>query len=145
MSDRSKIFISYKRDNKKLVEAVADKLSNSYEVWRDDSDLVPGQILSEALQKNIQDSKIVLAFITKAYCESENCKLEFFFAKRIAKPMLYIMLEKLDIQTLPSGIGMYLAEQFCYNAYHENWTDKIPPLDITILLKAVENLVKGKA
>ena len=49
--------------------------------------------LTDQLADGILKARVFICCITKKYSESDNCKLEFSFAKTNKKPMIIIMLE----------------------------------------------------
>ncbi len=96
------VFISYNWDHKKFVMRFYEELKNNFKLkaWIDDFELKHTS-LSLQLAKAITDSRVFVCFITKKYSESDNCKLEFFLAKRKKKPMIIIMLEPFDDNIAP--------------------------------------------
>lgn len=75
--------------------------------------------------KGIKSSKIFVCSITQAYSDSENCRREVEFASTLKKPMVVLMLERLEIGDL-GGLG-FLINPFvrinCYK-YPERWMKK---------------------
>ena len=138
----SDLFISYESKSLELVFKIANSLQDLYKfkVWIDKKDLKPGMVLHENIQDGITNSEAVLAFVTKHYCESVNCQLEVTYSNRIKKKILYMMLEKLDPTKLPKGMGMFITQLFCFNAYSESWSSETTEK----LVKSIQNLLNEK-
>ena len=92
------IFVSYNWGIKADVRKVCDILeAQNYKVWQDDRELNGGnRPLTAELASGIKSSKIFLCFITKDYCKSYNCNLEVEYANAKKKPMISLMIEKID-------------------------------------------------
>ena len=125
LSVKKDLFISYAWSNtSQLVQSIAKKLESNYDfkVWIDQNEMVSGKTLHENIQNGINNSELMLAFVTRAYCESHNCQLEIQYGNRIKKKILYIILERLgDVSRLPNVMGVLLAENICFNAYGDEW------------------------
>jgi len=91
------IFLSYNWAHKAYVRKLYEKLKYhlNYKVWIDDFELGHTSLTAQ-LANGIIKSRIFVCCITKNYSESENCKQEFFLAKRKKKPMIILMLEPFD-------------------------------------------------
>jgi hypothetical protein len=126
--EKNNLFISYNWGKfKALIYKIANDLEAVYQekVWIDKNQMIPGVNLHQNIQEGIKNSEMVLAFVTLAYCESNNCKLEIQFANRISKKILYVILEKLEnIAELKNGMGVLLSENLCFNAYERPWSDE---------------------
>ena len=93
------IFISYNWAIKKLVKELYIFLTSSlnYKVWLDEKELNAGSSpLTAELASAIKHSKVFLSCITSDYCKSYNCNLEVEYASAKKKPMIFLMVEKLD-------------------------------------------------
>ena len=143
----NQIFISYVWGKKELVSEISKNLETitNHKIWIDDNNMMPGYILHENIQDGINNSEIVLAFVTMAYCESRNCKLEIQYANRIKKKIIYIVLEKLNVGALPNGMGVLLAEIVCLNAYNPKWTNQNMDHYIGKLIEAIQNIKNDKS
>ena len=143
----NQIFISYEWGKKDVVNEIAKNLETitNNKIWIDDNNMMPGYILHENIQDGINNSEIVLAFVTMAYCESRNCQLEIQYANRIKKKIIYIVLEKLNVGALPNGMGVLLAEIVCLNAYNPKWTNQNMDHYIGKLIEAIQNIKNDKS
>jgi hypothetical protein len=91
------VFLSYNWAHKPYVRKLYENLKDQYnlKVWIDDIEL-DNSSLTAQLANGITKSSIFVCCITKEYSKSENCKQEFFLAKRRKKPMIILMLEPFD-------------------------------------------------
>jgi hypothetical protein len=69
-----------------------------YDVWYDNNEIHTGDKLSEKIEKGIDDSSVVLCFVSNEYMKSKNCGLEFFYAFHEDKKCFYLTTEKLDFK-----------------------------------------------
>jgi hypothetical protein len=154
------IFLSYawgekvenKRPNQELIISVRDRLVvEGFKVWMDIFKLGMGN-LYENLQNAINSSAFVLCFINDAYIESENCRMEFFYARELVSyyekehkknqslgsklTLIPIFLKSYSILELKHGIGFVLNSSLRVNGY-PSWTEDT----FKLLLKYInENL-----
>jgi hypothetical protein len=150
------VFLSYawgekvdnKRPNQELMKSVRDRLvKEGFKVWMDIFKLGMGN-LYENLQNAINSSAIVLCFINDAYINSENCRMEFFYARELVSfyereqkknpnvtnrlTLIPIFLKSYSIVELKYGIGFVLNSSLRVNGY-PNWTEDT----FTLLLKHI--------
>lgn len=93
---------------------------NDVSVWFDRRNLrcTEGS-LHHQLAKGIEESEYFLCFVTKKYDNSENCRLEFHWSRKLGKKQVIIMLEKVDTSLL-SHIGIMIEPQLRINYYQNN-------------------------
>ena len=115
------VFISYNHLIKPQVQQLYDILTSlNYKVWLDERELNAGSSpLTTELALAIRDSKVILSCITTDYCKSFNCNLEVEYASAKKKPMIVLMIEKIDTTTIDliqvtgrgqaSGIGFIIT------------------------------------
>ncbi len=73
---KNQLFLSYCHCNKEIVHRVADELTKlNYKIWID-KDLIQGNMLFADIQKGIENSHLVICFISENYCKSKNCLKE---------------------------------------------------------------------
>ena len=102
------VFISY---NWAIIDQVAkfdEKLEKKtgLRIWRDVRDLTNSSIpLTAQLADAIRKSNLIVCFITKQYCQSHNCNLEVDWANTLKKPLVVVMIEKLDFNEEISVTG----------------------------------------
>ena len=100
------IFISYSHRDKEQVYPIIEQLQrDGYRVWYDEG-IHPGSEWPEIIAEHLNDSAICFAFVTQNYLDSSNCKREVHFALMKEKPLISIVLEKID---LPLGMEMQLS------------------------------------
>ena len=118
------IFLSYNWDCKDLVKTLYEKLTTelNYKVWLDDQQLDSSHMLFEQLCEGIKNSKCILCCVTKKYTESDNCIREINFASVSRKPLIVLMLERLDISEIGS-VGFIIAPLTRLNFYKEQNAD----------------------
>ncbi len=144
------VFISYNWGVKKQVKALFDILTSSnYQVWLDENDLNSGSsALTAELAKGIKQSKVFLSCITNDYCKSNNCNLEVEYASAKKKPMIALMIDRIDPTDIDeiqitgrldetSGIGFIITPFVRINCYKnaQDW----PNLNKDEIIKAIKN------
>ena len=148
----NQIFISYEWRRKEFVYEIAKNLEtiSKHQIWIDREKILAGNKLHESIQNGINNSETVLAFVTLAYCESDNCQLEIQFANRIKKKqnkkIIYIVLEHFDnVASLPNGMGVLLTDKLCFNAYEPEWTEQNMEHYIGKLVEAIQKIKNDKS
>ena len=130
---KKQLFVSYCHSNQEIVHRVADELTKlNYKIWID-RDLIGGNILFADIQKGIENSHIVICFISKNYCESNNCMIEINFANNKNKKILPIMLddyfkvEQEGIQLMISRINSFYAfkQPDTFSPWNNNHFEKL--------------------
>jgi len=90
---KKQLFFSYCHSNKEIVHRVADELIKlNYRIWID-RDLIEGHMLFADIQNGIENSHLVICFISEYYCNSQNCMNEITLAYNQKKKILPIMLD----------------------------------------------------
>jgi len=97
------IFISYAhRDSGAVYPILADMQKDGYRVWFDEG-IDPGTEWDETIANSIQNCGYFIAFVSKNYLASYNCKDELNYARDLDKKRLIVYLEEV---TLPAGMAM---------------------------------------
>ncbi len=97
------IFVSYAHKDSDRVFPVLSRLSElGYRIWFD-LGIDPGTEWDENIAHHIDACEYYLAFVSKSFIDSENCKDELVYARDLSKNRLIVYLEEVD---LPSGIAM---------------------------------------
>lgn len=158
------IFLSYAwgekvndtRPNQDLIKLVRGKLvAEGFKVWMDIFKLGMGN-LYENLQNAINSSIVIICFINDAYIESENCRMEFFYARELASyyekenkknpqlkrklTVIPIFLKSYSVVELKHGIGFVLNSSLRINAY-PNWTEQTDELLLKYIRENTSELV----
>jgi hypothetical protein len=114
------IFVSYnQKSNKEIVNKVVSKLENEekFKVWIDHRSMNAGTELYKKMEDGLRQSEIVLCFINKEYCESENCRFELSFTIENKIKRIFIILEpNINKQNL-HGVGILISGSLRLNAY----------------------------
>ena len=97
------IFVSYAhRDSEKVVHIINLLSNHGYNIWYDDG-IDPGTEWDENIARHIVDCSYFIAFVSKNYLESKNCKDELNYARDCEKKQLLVYLEEVE---LPIGMAM---------------------------------------
>ena len=108
------IFVSYSHRNTAHVLKIIRHLQNDgYRVWYDEG-IDPGTEWDENIASHVEDCFCFIAFLSKEYLESSNCKDELNFARELDKPRLLIYLESIE---LPGGLHMRLSRLQAIHMY----------------------------
>ena len=85
--------LSYQWDSQEIVKEIKEFLENNgLRVWMDIEEMYGN--LNSRMQNGINNSKVIVLFITKKYDESHNCRKEFNYADEERKIMIPVKLEK---------------------------------------------------
>ena len=99
------IFISYAhRNSDKVIPIIAKMQADGYRVWFDEG-IDPGTEWDANIANHVRGCSLMLAFMSKEYLASENCKDELNFARDLSKNRILIYLEDVE---LPDGMAMRL-------------------------------------
>lgn len=109
------IFVSYAHANADVVTPILDQLHNAgYRFWFDEG-IYSGDVWREAVASHLLSSKCVLAFISKEFCESKNCKDEINLAHEHST-IIPVFIDAIKTPTyLSAGMLMTLSG---YNAIY---------------------------
>ena len=100
------IFISYShKDSRKVWPVIEQMQADGYRVWYDEG-IDPGTEWDENIAAHVTGCDYFIAFISKNYINSENCKDELNFSRDLNKKQLLIYLEDVD---LPDGMDLRLG------------------------------------
>jgi hypothetical protein len=115
---KKQLFLSYCHKNKEIVHRVADELIKlNYKIWID-RDLIQGNIFLADIQKGIENSHVIMCFISKNYCDSKNCMIEINFANTQNKKILPIMLDDY-FKVEEEGLKLMLSRILSFYAFKE--------------------------
>ena len=112
------IFISYAhRDGDRVCEIINGLENSGYNVWYDGG-IDPGTEWDQNIANHVKGCAYFIAFVSKAYIGSENCKDELNYARDLDKDRLLVYLE--DIQ-LPDGMAMRMnrIQAIFWNKYSD--------------------------
>lgn len=102
------IFISYAHRDSDRVFPIMEFLSRQgYRIWYDEG-ISPGSEWPEEIAQHLNNSAMVMAFVTPNSMASVNCRREINFALSRQKPFLSVMLEPTE---MPLGMELQLSAQ----------------------------------
>ena len=113
------IFISYSHRNAPAVMQVVGRLQkDGHRVWYDEG-IDPGTEWDENIAQHVKDCHCFVAFLSREYLQSTNCKDELNYARELDKPRLLVYLEDVE---LPVGMQMRLSRLQAVHKY--KYTDE---------------------
>jgi hypothetical protein len=102
------IFVSYSHNDSGSVYDEITWLNDAgFNVWYDEG-IAAGTEWREELAKSIEESRLVLFFVTPGSVESQNCRKEINYAIDLDIPIVAIYLED---TTLPGGLKLSLSDR----------------------------------
>ncbi len=102
------IFISYAHKDTDKVFPIMEKLcGRGYRLWYDDG-IAPGSEWPEDIARHLNNSAMVIAFVSPNSMASVNCRREINFALSKQKPFLSVILEPTE---MPLGMELQLSAQ----------------------------------
>ena len=108
------IFVSYSHRNSAKVLSVLDRMQkDGYRIWYDEG-IDPGTEWDENIADHVEHCGCFVAFLSKEYLQSMNCKDELNYARELDKPRLLVYLEDVE---LPGGMRMRLGRLQAVHQY----------------------------
>lgn len=135
------IFASYSHKDSSQVHKIISKIhEEGYNVWFDEG-IDPGTEWDENIAAHIEKAGFFIAFISKNYLESSNCKDELNYARDLNIERLIVYLEEVE---LPAGMKMRLGRlQAIHYATYNNPDDFYDKLFSTKKMADFSNELKG--
>ncbi len=97
------IFISYAHRDANLVWPVVQQLQNDgYRVWYDEG-IDPGTEWDENIAAHVEGCDCFIAFLSRNYLASENCKDELSYSRDLGKKQILVYLQPVR---LPQGLAL---------------------------------------
>jgi hypothetical protein len=128
------IFLSYAHKNTETVMPIFEGMfENGYRIWYD-AGIEAGTEWPEYVAEHLQRSACCVAFMTKEFLDSHNCRQELNFALTKNIPVLVVYLEKV---TLTAGMEMRLG--LSQAMYYDRFSDKDE------FIKRVRNAIEKKS
>ena len=88
------IFVSYAHKNDAAVlEIIGTLQSRGFRVWYDEG-IEAGSEWPESIASHLERAQLVLAFLSPAYLQSDNCRKEMHYALTKKKPVINVYLEQ---------------------------------------------------
>ena len=113
------IFISYNWEIKEQVKFLYKKLTEDYlfNCWIDEKSLTHESLYNQ-IASGIKNSSIFLCCVTKKYSESANCEKEITFANELQKPLIVLMMERIELREL-GAVGFIISPKTRFMCYKE--------------------------
>ena len=113
------IFISYAhKDSDRVIPVIQTLRKNGFRVWYDDG-IDPGTEWDKNIAEHIIDCSYFIAFISKAYLASANCRDEIAYARDENKKHFLIYIEDVE---LPKELKLRLSR--IQNLFMHKYPDK---------------------
>ena len=108
------IFVSYAHKNDAAVlEIIGTLQSRGFRVWYDEG-IEAGSEWPESIASHLERAQLVLAFLSPAYLQSDNCRKEMHYALTKKKPVINVFLEQTE---LSPGMEMQIGNLFALMKY----------------------------
>lgn len=92
-TDKRELFISYSRQNKKVVRALVEQIeANGSQPWIDESDIPKAEPFWEEIKKGIAEANAFVFMASPASIQSEVCNWEVAYARRNGKRIIPVAL-----------------------------------------------------
>ena len=123
------IFISYAhKDSGQVLPIVQTLVENGFRVWYDEG-IEAGTEWPEYIEERLENSTVVLVFMTPAAISSQNCRNEINLASDLGKEMLVIYLQDTDLKNakgmrlqLNSRQSLFYKNHSSHNSFVEQLT-----------------------
>lgn len=120
--DRPYIFISYAHNDAAGVLPVICRLQEeNYRVWYDQG-ILPGKAWDENVGEKLAGCRCLIAFVSRSYIASSNCRDELSMGRKLGKNMLLVYLED---AALSPGMKMRYGRLFALRVTEQNFYDKL--------------------
>ena len=97
--DQPYIFISYAHKDSDIVLPVIARLQkDGYRVWYDEG-IAPGSNWDIYISEHLDQSSVVLGFLSRSYVKSQNCRDELALTRMKSKPVSLVYID--DVQLSP--------------------------------------------
>ena len=138
------VFISYQWDSDAHIASLLKNLSDKFiDARRDKENLKSNNDgLFKQLGEQIKRARVFLCCLTKKYTQSANCIRELNFAAKIGKPIIYLMIEKMNVQELETEVAFIMGNSVYVHCYKHpgTWFD----LDIEEICNNIKNQLDVK-
>ncbi|XP_069138538.1 uncharacterized protein [Argopecten irradians] len=113
------VFLSYQWGKQKEIKQLYRRLNQlGYSCWMDIYQMGGGDSLYDKIDRGVRGCKVVLNCVTTKYTLSANCRREVSLADSLKKPMVPLLLEKIDWP--PAGpMSMVFTQLLFINFYRD--------------------------
>lgn len=116
LGDEPFVFVSYAaKDAERVLPLIEIMQKNGYRVWYDEG-ITPGTQWDERIAARVSAASCVMAALSAAYFESENCIDELKYSRDLEKPLVLLNLEDVNLM---GGMALRVGRHPKIN-YHED-------------------------
>ena len=127
--DQPYIFISYAHKDSDIVLPVIARLQkDGYRVWYDEG-ITPGSNWDIYISEHLDQSSVVLGFLSRSYVKSQNCRDELALTRMKSKPVSLVYID--DVQLSPGMKMRYgrIQALFLQSMTEEEFFEKLYQAD----------------
>lgn len=127
--DQPYIFISYAHKDSDIVLPVIARLQkDGYRVWYDEG-IAPGSNWDIYISEHLDQSSVVLGFLSRSYVKSQNCRDELALTRMKSKPVSLVYID--DVQLSPGMKMRYgrIQALFLQSMTEEEFFEKLYQAD----------------
>ena len=122
------LFISYQWGMQNEVKLLKQHLTMAgYECWMDIGQMGGGDKLFAKIDKGIRGAKMVICCMTREYADSPNCKREINLAVNLNKPIIPLLMEKMDWP--PRGSMGPILSEYLFIRFFQRYDEETPEKD----------------
>ncbi|XP_033729321.1 uncharacterized protein LOC117318445, partial [Pecten maximus] len=113
------VFLSYQWGKQKEIKQLYRRLNElGYSCWMDIYQMGGGDSLYDKIDRGVRGCKVILSCVTTKYSLSANCRREVSLGDSLKKPMIPLLLEKIDWP--PAGpMSMVFTQLLFINFYRD--------------------------
>ncbi len=101
------IFVSYRHIEKKQAYPIIRRLNEAgYRVWYDEGIRSGEQYWNDVVAEHVKHCTVLIALCSKAFFESEHCREELEYAKKLGHTIHWVDLSRYPEDAIPAGIAM---------------------------------------
>ena len=102
------VFVSYAhKDKNKVMPLVEGLQKRGFRVWYDKRGISAGSEWAEVIADHLENCRCMVAFVSRSFGASNNCREELNYAKELKKTILVVYLE--DRQNLRGAVRLRLG------------------------------------
>ena len=127
--DQPYIFISYAHKDSDIVLPIIARLQkDGYRVWYDEG-IAPGSNWDIYISEHLDQSSVVLGFLSRSYVKSQNCRDELALTRMKSKPVSLVYID--DVQLSPGMKMRYgrIQALFLQSMTEEEFFEKLYQAD----------------
>src|SRR5229473_6728529 len=103
--DKGRVFISHSSSDEAWTRKFANSLQrHGLSVWFDSNAIHPGQSLTEAVERGLRDSSIIVLLVTSDTLKRPSLFFEIGAAMGMGKPLIPVVSKDVDLSALPISL-----------------------------------------